>query len=117
MANIPGAYEIFNDIFKRYQSIYPISDTYFGEFEGPVQIGEKLILSHEPLDCNWAFNIHGHVHNPHHKNDIRHLNVCADAIQYTPINLSQWLKTAPLKPIQLIHHITINNAAERCAQK
>jgi calcineurin-like phosphoesterase family protein len=56
-------------------------------------IGEKLILSHEPLPMMpWVFNIHGHVHDRRHKNDDRHLNVCSDAINYSPVNLNKLMK-------------------------
>ena len=60
-------------------------------FSGPVMIGEKLILSHEPVDIPWTFNIHGHIHDLRHKNDDHHFNVCAEAINYTPVNMNQWM--------------------------
>ena len=42
-------YTKYQDVFERV-------------FSGPLMIGEKIILSHEPLDISWAFNIHGHTH-------------------------------------------------------
>lgn len=44
-------------------------DCLFDEtYSGPVIIGEKLILSHEPIEnCDWCMNIHGHDHSRLHK--------------------------------------------------
>lgn len=82
-------------------------------YEGPLMIGEKLILSHEPVNIPWAFNIHGHVHDVRHKNDKRHFNVCANSINYTPINFNQWMKQGHLSHIETIHRTTIDTATER----
>ena len=82
-------------------------------YEGPVMIGEKLILSHEPVDIPWAFNIHGHIHDSKHKNDKRHFNVCSDAIGYVPINMNQWMKQGYLSHIENIHRTVIDKATER----
>ena len=39
-------------------------DPYFNEvYTGPLTIGKKLILSHEPLNIPWSLNIHGHEHS------------------------------------------------------
>ena len=81
-------------------------------FSGPIALGPKLILSHEPLDISWAFNIHGHTHDPRAKNDKYHLNVCADVIGYTPINLNQFLKSGTLSKIKSLHRKTIDKATE-----
>ena len=82
-------------------------------YEGPLMIAEKLILSHEPVDVPWAFNIHGHIHDPKHKNDKRHFNVCSDVIGYVPINMNQWMKQGYLAHIESIHRTTIDFATER----
>lgn len=82
-------------------------------FEGPVMLGEKLILSHEPVDVPWAFNIHGHIHDSKHKNDKHHFNVCSDAIGYVPINMNQWVKQGYLSHVESIHRTTIDKATER----
>jgi calcineurin-like phosphoesterase family protein len=82
-------------------------------YEGPLMISEKLILSHEPVDVPWAFNIHGHVHDLRHKNDKRHFNVCAEAINFTPINFNQWMKQGHFSRIETIHRSTIDTATER----
>lgn len=82
-------------------------------YSGPITIGEKLILSHEPVDVPWAFNIHGHIHDSKHKNDKRHFNVCFDVIGYTPINMNQWMKQGYLSHIETIHRTIIDKATER----
>jgi len=82
-------------------------------YEGPLMIGEKLILSHEPISIPWAFNIHGHIHDLRHKNDSYHFNVCADAIGYKPINMNQLMKSGALSKVASIHHQTIDKATKR----
>lgn len=86
-------------------------------YEGPLMIAEKLILSHEPVDIPWAFNIHGHVHNHRHKNDNHHFNVCSDAIDYTPINFNQWMKSGYLSKVETIHRTTIDSATVRARKR
>ena len=178
---LPGVYEMFNEMWKDFQTIFIISDLHFGEqdlkkafpnrpsddelvarinskvgrkdliiiagdcgnveyikkirghkilimgnhdvsitkyrdafdwvFSGALIIGEKLILSHEPVDVSWAYNLHGHDHQGHKRKG--HLNVCADVIGYEPINLNQFLKTGPTANIYTIHRETIDNATER----
>ena len=80
-------------------------------YEGPLMIAEKLILSHEPVDVPWAFNIHGHDHAGHARKN--HLNVCSDVIGYVPINMNQFMKSGALAHIDTIHRETIDKATER----
>jgi len=82
-------------------------------YEGPLMIGERLLLSHEPIEQNYALNIHGHVHDLHHKDDTYHLNVCADAINYTPICLNHLIKSGRMANISSIHRKTIDKATDR----
>ena len=84
-------------------------------YEGPVMISDKLILSHEPIfpTLPFLYNIHGHVHNPLYKGDEHHLNVCAEAIDYTPINLLKLIKKGLLSNIDSIHRLTIDKAIEK----
>ena len=92
------------------------TDVFDEVYGGPLIIGEKLILSHEPVDVPWAFNIHGHTH----KNfvmDNRHFNACLDANGYLPINLNQWMKQGYLSKIETIHRSTINTATKRSRKK
>lgn len=81
-------------------------------YEGPLFIAEKLILSHEPIDLPFAFNIHGHDHSNWFSQD-NHLNVCAEHIDYTPVNLNKLLKRGLLSGVESIHRITIDRATER----
>jgi calcineurin-like phosphoesterase family protein len=80
-------------------------------YEGALIIGEKIILSHEPVSVPWAFNIHGHDHAGAKR--ANHLNVCSDVIGYKPVNLNQFLKSGALSKIQTIHRETIDNATKR----
>lgn len=81
-------------------------------YTGALIIGEKLLLSHEPIDAKWIFNLHGHNHTGT-KTDKYHLNVCADVIDYTPINFNQFLKSGALSKIQTIRRTVIDKATER----
>lgn len=83
-------------------------------YTGPIQIGEKLILSHEPLECGWAFNIHGHVHSFTHKDDARHMCICPEVTkQFEPINFNQLMKSGFMSKIETQHRKTINTATKR----
>ena len=81
-------------------------------YEGPLFIAEKLILSHEPIDLPYAFNIHGHDHSNWHTGD-RHLNVCAEHIDYYPVNVNRLLKNGLTSKVDSIHRLTIDRATER----
>ena len=80
-------------------------------YEGPLMIAEKLILSHEPVDVPWAFNIHGHDHAGHARKN--HLNVCSDVIGHVPVNMNQFMKSGALAHIDTIHRETIDKAIVR----
>ena len=98
--------------------IFYIDNHLFDEvYEGPLMIGEKLILSHEPVDIPWAYNIHGHIHDTRHKNDKQHFNVCAEAINFTPINFNQWMKAGHLSRIETIHRTTIDKATIKAKKR
>ena len=86
-------------------------------YSGPLMIGEKLMLSHEPLDIKWAFNLHGHTHAHSHKNDKYHFNCCAEAINFSPINFNQWMKMGYIAKIESIHRSTIDTATIRKAKR
>lgn len=87
-------------------------------YEGALIIGEKFILSHEPIDkIDWAVNLHGHNHNGPKKKDYYHFNVCADVIGYTPINFNQLLKSGNASKIQTIHRTAINTAIVNKAKR
>ena len=84
-------------------------------YEGPLFIAEKLILSHEPIDLPYAFNIHGHDHSGLYSGICsvvgrQHLNVCAEHIDYTPVNVNRLIKNGLLSKVESIHRQTIDRA-------
>lgn len=82
---------------------------YFDEvYEGVLTISDKIILSHEPVDFKYAFNIHGHTHDNKQFQDNRHLNVCVEWIDYRPISLKEIVKSGKLKGIPNIHRECID---------
>ena len=86
-------------------------------YEGPLMLGEKLILSHEPLDIDWAFNIHGHCHQGPVRRDANHLNVCSDVINYSPVNLNQLMKNGLTSKVCSVHRQTVNLAKLRVQRR
>lgn len=87
-------------------------------YTGPVQIGEKLILSHEPVECSWAFNIHGHIHATNHKDDERHMCICPDVTGiFEPINFNQLMKSGFMSKIKTLHRDVIDTATKRKRKK
>ena len=80
-------------------------------YTGPLMIGEKLILSHEPIQVPWATNIHGHDHAGAKRKGC--INACLDVTGYEPINMNQLLKSGIFKDIESIHRLTIDKATER----
>lgn len=91
------------------------ADIFDEVYEGPLFIAEKLILSHEPVDLPFAFNIHGHEHNYIWRE--HHLNVCAERIDYLPMNMNKMLKNGLLSEVGSIHRMTIDRAVERKQKK
>lgn len=87
--------------------------SYFDEiYSGPLIIAEKIILSHEPLDIDWAWNIHGHDHNEDSE-DKCHTNMASNVCDFLPLNLKATINTGILKQINSIHRQTIDEAAKR----
>lgn len=91
-------------------------------YTGPLIISDKIILSHEPIcGINWALNIHGHEHNGTRYSidgkDPYHYSVCADVIDYTPVDLKGIIKGGALKQIDSIHRITIDRATKNSMRK
>lgn len=91
------------------------SDIFNEVYEGALIIGEKLILSHEPVNIPWLFNLHGHDHKGAKR--ANHLNVCADVVGYFPVNLNQFLKQGPTSKVETIHRLTIDKATARKAKR
>ena len=76
-------------------------------------ISDKILLSHEPVNFPYALNIHGHCHALPCQYDAEHINVVAEAINYTPISLKEIVESGLLKEVQSIHRETIDGATER----
>ena len=107
--NIDEGYD-FHSPFEYW--IVEVDNMLFDEvYEGALIVGEKLILSHEPVDIPWLYNIHGHDHAG--KKRPNHMNVCSDVIGYEPINFNQFLKAGHMSKIQTIHRETIDKATDR----
>lgn len=92
--NHDGTGSKYTDIFNE---IYP----------GPLFISEKILLSHEPVQFPWAFNIHGHDHT-NSATDNLHLNVCSNVIGYKPVNLNHLIKTGTFSKVITLHRHTID---------
>lgn len=107
ISNIKSKYKIL--ITGNHDKGNSIYEPYFNEiYNGPVFISNKLLLSHEPLDINYAYNIHGHIHNMNYCGDNYHLCISAENINYTPINLKTIIKSGVLNKIDDIHRQTID---------
>jgi calcineurin-like phosphoesterase family protein len=78
-------------------------------------IGEKLILSHEPIEVSWATNLHGHDHTGHKRRGC--INCCLDVNDYEPINMNQLLKSGIYKDVESIHRLTIDKATVRAKKR
>ena len=85
-------------------------------YEGMLIIHPHIILSHEPINFPYAFNIHGHNHNGPFCT-YGHMNVCADIIGYSPINFNTFIKSGKLKECIDIHRQTIDMATERAKKR
>ena len=83
-------------------------------YEGPLIISPKIILSHEPINIPYCLNIHGHCHTKIDMiDDAKHLNCCAEWINYKPVSLGEIIKNGCLKDIDDIHRCTIDKATTR----
>lgn len=91
---------------------------YFDEiYTGPLMIAEKILLSHEPVEITWAFNIHGHDHDPEHKGDRYHFNCAANVVGYVLINLKDIINGGYLKKVTSLHRLTVDNATMKKQKK
>lgn len=85
-------------------------------YEGMLIIHPHIILSHEPVSFPYMYNIHGHKHNGEHYT-YGHMNVCADVIDYSPINFNSFIKSGKLKECIDIHRETIDTATIRAKKR
>ena len=111
--SIHEAYE-FHSPFKRWNA-YADNMLFDEVYEGALIVGEKLILSHEPVEIPWLYNVHGHDHAGRKRQN--HLNVCSDVIGWEPVNFTSFLKSGFASKIQTIHRETIDNATKRKAKR
>lgn len=73
-------------------------------YSGILSLGPKIILSHEPINISFAHNFHGHIHDENYQNDIFHTCLCAEKLNFIPLNLNQWIKNSGiLGSIKSIH--------------
>lgn len=81
-------------------------------YTGPLMIGEKLLLSHEPISLPFVTNIHGHVHGGQmrYKNEFgcNCINVATDVCRSIPINLGVEIKNGLLADTPSIHRLEID---------
>lgn len=103
----------FHAPFNRYS--VTIDNQMFDEvYGGPLFVGEKIFLSHEPIDLPFGLNIHGHNHSGLGglSEDGSKFNVCSNCIGYKPQNLSEIIKSGALRNRETIHRLTIDNASK-----
>lgn len=81
---------------------------YFDElYSGPLFISDRILLSHEPIPyLPYVINIHGHDHNGSESDN--HVNVAANVVGYTPINLGHLIKVGLMSGFPTIHRWTID---------
>lgn len=99
------------------QSIEKMEEVFDEVYSGPLWIGNKIVLSHEPIDVEdcltfqpIAFNIHGHDHSGLYRP--YHLNIVPNKKGYSPWNLNDIIKQGYLKDIKNVHRVTIDAATE-----
>ena len=133
------------EIFDKYSTIEQRDNHLFDEvYEGTLTISSDIALSHEPYDDKFHFLIHGHDHSNIEttdyvlrkfdadmpmedivnnylitikENKILHFNVCAEWVNYTPVNLKDIIKIGVLKNVVDIHRTCIDKATARKATK
>ena len=92
------------------RAVYEYDNQLFDEvYEGALMIAPNIILSHEPVNFPYAANIHGHCHDINCNNK---LNMCAEHINYTPVQLTDLIKRGLLKAPD-IHREAIDRAIDR----
>lgn len=103
----------FHAPFNRWE-VFADNGLFDEVYEGPVVINEKIILSHEPLNIPYFYNIHGHDHSGWNAPGLSsHYNCCAENINYTPVNLKNIIESGVLKGITTVHRATIDNATKK----
>lgn len=138
-------YELKSEIINNNKVLYLESDNkLFDEvYTGCLLINKKILLSHEPTNFEFAFNIHGHDHSgkdfinhvlkyydadmsvkDYTKNylntikldNLKRLNVCCEWHNYYPVSLKEIIDSGVLKDIPDIHQTyrdSINSVNEQ----
>lgn len=90
---------------------------YFDEvYTGPLFISDRILLSHEPINLPFAYNIHGHDHANWEVN-LNGFNMCAEQIGYVPIALKNLIRNGLMSHIPSIHRMAIDQAINRKEEK
>ena len=122
MARIPGHKVLI--MGNHDQSIRGLGLYFHEVYAGPLWIGPKILLSHEPVSitpkgCEYneglpvAMNLHGHCHGQPTDKYIGYKNFAADVIDYTPLSLGKLIKDGLLSCVVDIHRHTIDRATAR----
>ena len=108
-----GGQEALDELVEKHTKVRVEDNRLFDEvYSGPVWINEKVLLSHEPIDLPYVFNIHGHDHSNSFDNG-HHLNLCVEHIDYTPVSLIKLIKDGTFSKVDSIHRMTIDRATEK----
>lgn len=91
-------------------NVYADNGLFDEVYEGPVVIADKILLSHEPINLPFFFNIHGHDHSNMESRSENSINLCAEHIDYTPVSLLSIIKSGCLGKVDNIHRQTIDRA-------
>lgn len=86
-------------------------------YEGPLFINKKILLSHEPIDIPFGYNIHGHTHKGQSKylqEKFASINVCSNLNNFEPQRLDKLI--SKYKTID-IHRLWIDNAIQNNTTK
>ena len=92
------------------QTNYTFDNLFDEVYRGPLFVGERILLSHEPIPLPFAVNIHGHCHNGVFKESEKDYNVASDVINWTPINLGKMIEEGMLSSVDSIHRMTIDKS-------
>ena len=104
----------YNDYEDTWKIVLRYDNHLFDEvYDGPLFINDKILLSHEPVNLPYIFNIHGHDHSNCENVSEHHLNVCAEWIDYTPVRFTDIIKSGELNKVDNIHRQTIDVATIR----
>ena len=84
------------------------TDVFDEVYDGPLFIGDRILLSHEPIYGleEICVNIHGHVHCQDEE-VYGHVNLAADNVAWRPYNLGKAIKDGLLSKTKNYHKLTL----------